>query len=572
MNRLMEKIRWKNLRINQKSLINLSVVLILSLASTAASAFLLMQSLNKVDHAGAESRRVTQITEIGAMFRQKDTRVVDYMMNPGDAAMRAYTQDQQTLTRAEKSLMPYMRTAEQKKILKKIMWNDSMSYNLFQSDFSSAVLMNDMKKAAAARQDQNKLQADTNKLLQQLKDTVIDEELSAVQSARSQILLSITFLSLSIILSIIVSAVITMVIQRGVSRSMKQAQNLIDSVSSGDLRKSEIILTGKDEISLITRSIDKMKQDLLRMIETIFKLSDTTKNSSRRLIHTAENVSEKSRSVKETMQELSGGIQNQAASTSRISDITHDFIGQLERETAKAGSIHQLSLSVMDATGKGRDAMTASIDHMAAINNSISDCMGKMKGLQKRMSSISSLVDLIEEISGQTNLLALNASIEAARAGKEGKGFTVIANSIRGLSNRITESVKEITEKVKGINTDSEKMIEALSLSHERSEQGTEQIQITGRQFMHIDKQMQSVGGNIQTMSERLQEVSRLGQNMKQSIESIAAVSEESAASVGEVSASMDNISGTMDQFSKEAVSLAEDAKKLDLLLKHFKL
>lgn len=569
---LLENLRWRNLRIGQKYLANLGIVLILMFASVVVSAFLLIFSLHRVDSAGAEGNRVVQITEIGSLFRSKDTRVVDYLLNPGDAAVSAYSQDQQKLTQAERKIQPYMKTAKQKNIFSQIMRNDSMTYNNFQNEFVPAVLMQDMNKAKQLRKEQNQIQNSTMNLLDQLRASVVKQEQVAVQNARAQIKWAIGFLASSLILSILISGVVTFLIQRRLRQSFDHVLAMTGRIASGDLRISEEAVHGKDELGLIAQSVSKMKKNLLTMTESMAKLSEATKNNSNKLIHSAHKISKNSQDVKHTMTELSTGIEGQARNTSGISDMTRDFMKELASEVSRAISIYDLSLSAIEVTKQGKTAIGGSIENMNVIDGSVRNCLSKMKHLEERMKDISKLIGLIEDVAEQTNLLALNASIEAARAGKEGKGFTVIAESIRKLSNQTSASTKEISEMMSGIRSDSSEVNEALNMSYEQVEKGSEQITITGRQFSEIDRQMQTIGEKMQTMSTRLRKVSEIGLNMRQSIEVIAAVSEESASSLGEVSLSMDGVNETITGFYKDAESMDEAAQQLDKLIKRFKL
>ncbi len=79
-------------------------------------------------------------------------------------------------------------------------------------------------------------------------------------------------------------------------------------------------------------------------------------------------------------------------------------------------------------------------------NQEMDKLVHAMSDIQEASAGIEKIIKAIEDIADETNILSLNASIEAARAGEAGKGFVVVANQIRNLAVKSSESVSQTTE------------------------------------------------------------------------------------------------------------------------------
>lgn len=172
-------------------------------------------------------------------------------------------------------------------------------------------------------------------------------------------------------------------------------------------------------------------------------------------------------------------------------------------------------------------------------------------GLQKDMDKllqildyISNVIDEINDISLQTNLLALNASIEAARAGKAGEGFAVVAEEIRMLAGQTQKLTSDMEEFVGTIKEASEKSVHSASET--------------------VDS-LESMSGKINHVWDINQESQQRVSKINDSIRSIASVSEDISHSMKEMENQLRNSTNFMNQVSfdlKKAIEPVVDIEK----------
>lgn len=141
---------------------------------------------------------------------------------------------------------------------------------------------------------------------------------------------------------------------------------------------------------------------------------------------------------------------------------------------------------------------------MSAVVGNLSSIVGDIESTSESIAALKGHTQEIEQTSGDvrgvaetTNLLSLNANIEAARAGEHGRGFTVVANEVRALSQRTTELTDRINDKVgqivEGVDSSHSLSVEAMHTTRENIESTKQYLASLAEENTHIKQ----LGGSI---------------------------------------------------------------------------
>ncbi|MDN3612476.1 methyl-accepting chemotaxis protein [Vibrio ostreicida] len=129
------------------------------------------------------------------------------------------------------------------------------------------------------------------------------------------------------------------------------------------------------------------------------------------------------------------------------SDITADVTRELAISDA-ANVAYSTAVETSQVAQEGNQVLKNTVDIYQNMMTSLTASIGQIEELTSLSTDVSEIVKTIGGIAEQTNLLALNAAIEAARAGEQGRGFAVVADEVRQLASRTSESTEEITQVV----------------------------------------------------------------------------------------------------------------------------
>lgn len=348
-------------------------------------------------------------------------------------------------------------------------------------------------------------------------------------------------------------------------------------VAEGDLGTAatmihSIRIKQDDEIKRLTHSMTQMIETLKELVSGIQVSSSTVSKESANVAAISVEVSDASRQIAYTMEEIAGGVENQSTLTMKLYEHMNEFSSLVSHATTEGEEVSQQADLVGTATTNGQSLMAEAVNQMARIHSQITQSQGQVNDFGQKADEVTQLVALIRQISEQTNLLALNAAIEAARAGEHGKGFAVVAAEIRTLSNDVSKSVSEISEIATNVKRNSVELDHVFTESLTASTTGKQTLEATKSAFEAIEASVQKMRSLTQSMQTGLGRVETNQQAIEQGLSDIASISEESTAGNEEVAASTEQLAMTSETMNNFVTELSSTAAKMEQMSKQFKL
>ena len=310
-------------------------------------------------------------------------------------------------------------------------------------------------------------------------------------------------------------------LQASIRRSAAGITTLAESLRDGDLRV-QVPVAGRDELASISLALNAAVAQLRGSLAAVDRESTTLGGAVATLTSQASGTL---RDVESQQQQIS----QIATAATQLAATSQEVAKRCEEASESARQTRQVAVS----SSRQSELTTRNIQQL---NQRLSASAQALKRVSEQGQQIQSVVDVIGGIAGQTNLLALNAAIEAARAGEQGRGFAVVADEVRSLSQRTQASTAQIASTVDSLRATVQQAVELMQAACAQAE--GDAAAVTG-----LGASLGEIAGAVQAVNDTLAHI---------------------ATAVEQQAATADEVSGNIQQVDQAALRLLDGAREVN--------
>ncbi len=356
----------------------------------------------------------------------------------------------------------------------------------------------------------------------------------SAESAESDVALATRGSLIALVVGVIVAIVFSFLTSRRIEQRLAEAVTAARRIADGDLT-GILPPASRDEIGRLIEAIHTMQESLRSAISATHEQAGQVSASANALSHGVDEMEGNAQAASAAASAIAANVEELTVSINHVSDDTQEA--------------SRLALESDQRARSGRETVEAAVAEIQRVQSVVQDAAERIAELERQSGRISEIVVVIKDIADQTNLLALNAAIEAARAGEQGRGFAVVADEVRKLSERTAHSTGEITQMIGGIQASTRLAVSGIRDGVSSVESGVRLTTDAGAAIGELQDIARRVAAVVGDISEALREQSAASTDVAKRIEQIAVHAEETNAATarsGEAAHALEVIAADM--------------------------
>ena len=377
-------------------------------------------------------------------------------------------------------------------------------------------------------------------------------------------------LAIIVLISLLIGMLFALTLSKNILSPLRNMTNVLKKAGEGDL--TERVSNGRnDEIGKLGDSVNGVLDGQKKMLEQVRTTSGDIgvlrKGLSELFSHSRENAGKVSSGIKSIMDGIASGAKHSNEDIEKIgrtSIETGDF-------ASATGKVVQDGMKAIKMAASGEKSVTEAESVIRDATETVRQIADSINDLEDSSSKIGAITNTITEIASKTNLLALNAAIEAARAGQQGKGFTVLAEQIRKLSEGSNKAASEIKQLIHEIQGRIQFAVDKIGDGVSSVDEGANKIDAAKGSIIQIAGTVNSI---VETLKEAAIAVKARQDNTAElagALDTISKAANQTAADRDAIDSGLEQQKKNMKQIEDMTVKLDDVSGTLDSLVKHFK-
>ncbi|CAM4461858.1 methyl-accepting chemotaxis protein [Paenibacillus tarimensis] len=381
-----------------------------------------------------------------------------------------------------------------------------------------------------------------------------------IASQREQLLVQYSLMFISIMLMLLT---LTQLLVKRRIRKLSATTQQIFQEGKVDLTK-RFTLNGRDEISRLSTEFNTLVQHLSVLVHSIRITSEEVNASSRILLQSISNTKDTALQFHTTMQSVNQGADKQVVGAREGASAMNEMAGNVRHIAHSSSDIAASSQETLHQFEEGSQNAEHASEQIQNLLSSTLSARETILRLNQLSGEIGSFASFIHGVASKTNILSLNASIEASRAGEQGKGFQVIAGEIRNLAEQTQQSSDKIMDMIIDIQRLTSSAASAMEENAQGAKNSVNAVQQVTQSLKRILEATQLVDANVQHVSATSQELTASVEQVKSTITDIASISDASASDISAAAASYLEQLNEIERMSEASDNLSRLASQLE--------